>query len=235
MTLYTFRNPHDLQSFMRDVLTRAGRTVTWILFVATVVSSTGCAIYHPQRGVFVSSNAKVLDLRFELGPAPFRQLQIAVAPMQTTRLEQVVSQTSIVGSAVVSTNHGYVFDDIDQKNLMRTLRSSIAAAGVQVDSPSTDLAAVNALISFERLDMTQSFLGTGCLIKATVEFSGPKGKRVDAIQVQETSGATVSQSKNKAIASFVHNFVAKASAYSRTKSLPVADGTSGKGPQAALR
>jgi hypothetical protein len=161
----------------------------------------GCALYHPQRSIFVSSSVQTVPI--SLAEA-VESLYVAPISYPPTELSDT-QHTAYMGSGVfVPISHTYIYDDVDREYLMQSIVNSFEAAGVQI----ADTAPNQLTIEFTQIGMASGTWGSVLVLDATATFVQGDTAETAEISVRGESAATVAAAKNNGVELFIEELAA---------------------------
>lgn len=164
----------------------------------------GCAIYDPNRGVFVSSSVQTIPLDL---PDNLEQIAIPYFNFPTQSLSDNQSSTYAVSGVFLPVSHTYGFDDVDKTYLYDSVITSFRLSNVKVSSQMES--APELKVSFLKLGMVSAGYNKSVLtISAKLEYIENGISRNKLINVTGDAKMTIASSKDHAIKLFL-NEVAK--------------------------
>ena len=165
-----------------------------------------CALYDPERGVFVSSRPQTVSVTVSSSlDAPINLLAFD-APISAPVAEE--SRVAVAGGAFIPIAFQYRFDAVDQANLRSSMFSSFGdGPSALVDVPKeTDVKALKGTvisILFRQAGVNPGAFTTTCTIDTIVNISREAKTSSIPLIVEGSSSTTVASAKNDAIKKYV--------------------------------
>ncbi|RCU42878.1 hypothetical protein DU002_19175 [Corallincola holothuriorum] len=170
------------------------------LVVACILSFlTSCAVYHPQRGIFVSSSVQTVTL--DLGQE-IKQVELLPFSYPDHSSSTTQSEVASGGGVHVPVSHTYVFDEVDRQYLRESVIKSFEASGVAVVAESD----TKMVVEFKRIGMMREsrYSKKSVLsLDAVASLVSRDGETVKEISVHGEANATIASSKNQAVRVFL--------------------------------
>jgi hypothetical protein len=173
--------------------------LSYLLVLVFVYQLNGCAVYDPERGVFVSSSVQTIKLDL---PSELDTIYVSKFGFPSKLLTDTQSTTYASGGAFIPISHTYGFDKVDKEYLHQSLVSSLVKSKVKVVSLEETQTRLN--INFIQLGMVDAgFSGSVLVLTAKVKFT-KNGKVVEKlVDVKGEANMTIASSKDQAIRQFL--------------------------------
>jgi hypothetical protein len=175
----------------------------FIILAAVLLQS--CAVYHPQRGVFVSSSVQEVPLSVT---GTGKTILLSAFSLPEIGLSDQQTNLGFGSGFFYTVSHTYVFDDVDVANLRASLVNSLKARGFIVlekasDLPVDEAGVVRIDLTFSRYGMLEKRTDSVCMFDAVLKKTTSAGQSVSPIQVEGPVKMTIAASKNESIRLFV--------------------------------
>lgn len=180
-----------------------------LILVFLIAMLSGCAVYDPKRGIFVSSSIVATQLQ-----ASDSTPTVIVGPFMFPSESEVYTQQStfMVNGIFLPVSHSYTFDNIDQDNLRQSLIISLEQSGIKTEEIRTT---TNNIMNADEIMISATFNQSGisstalggyrCILTGTVSIVSQGKTRNRDIEIMGSSMGTVSGAKNDAISQFIRN------------------------------
>ncbi|MGY0216435.1 hypothetical protein ACWJJH_03490 [Endozoicomonadaceae bacterium StTr2] len=196
MESLVYWSPRDIQQNKEQSMQKRHIVILSLL----VFMFSGCAIYDPDRGLFVSSEVQTVELQLpETVPAIYLPGFIYPATTLTDSQETTIASSG----AYIPVSHTYRFDETDQMNLYLSVFESFEKSRVELSRESDSLNSLRVYFS-EAGMVDDGINGSALLLRANIEIR--KGFRIYTreVDIKSRSKLTVAGSKNDAIRQFVN-------------------------------
>lgn len=171
-----------------------------ILIVLLMNMLVGCAIYDPNRGLFVSSSVQTVTLDL---PDKLKQIAIPYFTFPEHVLSDNQSSTYAVSGVFLPVSHTYGFDDVDKKYLYDSVVTSLIQSNVEVLSQVESIPELK--ISFIKLGMVSAgYKGSVLTISANLEYIENGISRNKLTNVTGDAKMTIASSKDHAVKLFLN-------------------------------